>query len=138
MNPSLFLNSSGTSNPLRLGILLDSQELPACFSEVIDHIKQSNFANLELLIFNCPGEQASHTSSKLPLFTRLFNILRNPRQRNSILFSAYERLDRRRLTPSDDPITLVDCSSQLESIPSIRVSPITNRFTHRFPPEAIH
>jgi hypothetical protein len=52
MLSSLYRQSNSASAPLRIGLLLDSAMLSRWFAEIVDHIVQSDFARLELLIFN--------------------------------------------------------------------------------------
>jgi hypothetical protein len=52
MIPSLYVRSASDRPSLSVGLLIDSEKLPRCFSEVVDHILQSDFARLELLIIN--------------------------------------------------------------------------------------
>jgi hypothetical protein len=57
MVSSLYRQSESGNPPLRIGLLLDSTELPSCFAEVVDHILQSTFAHLELLVFNAEDQE---------------------------------------------------------------------------------
>src|SRR5580700_6331090 len=138
MLSSLYRQSESGKPPLRIGLLLDSAELAACFAEVVDHILQSNFARLELLVFN--GEEQKKAAERPPeraLFGKAIDLLRDSRRRRTLLFDLYERVDRRNIIPSVDPYALVDCSARLEHVESISVTPIRKRFVHRFPADAI-
>lgn len=138
MLSSLYRQSTGGGPPLRIGLLLDSAKLPGCFAEVVDHILQSNFARLELLVFNAEErEKAAEPTVKRSLFRKAIDLLRNRQRRQTLLFDLYERWDRRNIVPSEDPNALVDCSARLENVASITVTPIKKRFVHRFPAEAI-
>ena len=59
MLASFYRQSNSQNPPLRIGLLLDSNELPQCFAEVIDDIQQSNFARLEFLIFNAEDRSSA-------------------------------------------------------------------------------
>jgi hypothetical protein len=138
MLSSLYQQSTGGGPPLRIGLLLDSTTLPACFAEVVDHILQSNFARLELLVLNAeeqekPGEPAAKRS----FFTKGIDLLRDSKRRKTFLFDLYQRWDRRNVVPSEDPSAWVDCSARLANVESFSVVPIKKRFVHRFEPEAI-
>lgn len=138
MLPSLYRESQSGSPPLRIGLLLDSAELPRCFAEVVDHILQSNFAQLELLVFNAEEEkQAAQPSPNRSLLGKVIHVLRDSQRRQMVLYSLYQRWDRRNTDPSDDPHAPVDCSERLKHVKSISVTPIRKRFVHRFPPDAI-
>ena len=138
MLSSLYRQSGDGSAPLRIGLLLDSATLPACFAEVVDHILQSNFARLELLVFTAEErEKAAEPATQRSLFTKAIDLLRNRQRRRTLLFDLYERWDRRNIVPSEDPNALVDCAARLENVASITVTPIKKRFVHRFPAEAI-
>jgi hypothetical protein len=109
------------------------------FAEIVDHILQSDFASLELLIFNADEQRkaAEPPQPKRSLFNKALDSLCDSQRRRKFLFSLYERWDRRHVVPSEDPQALVDCSARFEQIASISVTPITKRFVHRFPADAI-
>lgn len=138
MKASLYRQSESGNQPLRIGLLLDSAEMQSCFAEVVDHILQSNFAQLELLVFN--AEEQKKTAEPPPQRSRwrkLIDLLRDSQRRRTLLFELYERWDRRNVNPAKDPLALVDCSARLKHVESIWVHPIRKRFVHRFPAEAI-
>ncbi|MGH9477412.1 MAG: glucosamine inositolphosphorylceramide transferase family protein [Terriglobales bacterium] len=137
MLPSLFQQSHSASPPLRIGLLLDSTELPAFFSEVVDHILQCNFARLELLVFNGEEQkQGIEPPPKRSLPAKALALLRDGRRRRLLLFAIYQRWDRRN-DASGDPEGLIDCSARLERVEAISVTPMRKRFVHRFPAEAV-
>ena len=138
MVSSLYRQSESGSPPLRIGLLLDSAELPSCFAEVVDHILQSNFAHLELLVFNAEEQKkAAEPPPKRSLLRKVIDLLRNSQRRQMLLFGLYQRWDRRNIVPSEDPHALVDCSARLKHVESISVTPIRKRFVHRFPVDVI-
>jgi hypothetical protein len=55
----------------------------------------------------------------------------------SLLWNVYNRLDRKLHAIENDPLEERDCSGLLSSIEAIQVTPITKRFVHRFPDEAV-
>lgn len=138
MDSSLFRSVRSEGAPLRIGLLLDSTLLPRCFAEVVDHIIQSDFAKLELLVFNNETQQEvappQQTRSKA---RKLIDSLVDSKRRRRFLFSLYERWDQRHIDPSKDPLAWVDCSSRFEQIESVQVTPISKRFVHRFPADSI-
>jgi hypothetical protein len=125
---TLYLRSSSDRPPLRIGILLDGYQLIRVFEEIIREIQQSNFANIELLIYN-----RADTASSAPARTSLLRRLTS----KSLLWNLYNRLDRKLHPISEDPLGERDCSGILSGIESIQVTPITKRFVHRFPDGAI-
>jgi hypothetical protein len=138
MLPSLYLQSTSDRAPLRVGLLLDSKRLPRCFSEVVDHILQSNFARLELLILN--GEENEGEPDNPPkrtLVRKALDLMFSKQRRQLLLFYLYQRWDSRHVVPSTDPDAEVDCTKRFESIESITVTPIRKRFVHRFPSDAV-
>ena len=138
MLSSLYWQSESGSPPLRIGLLLDSAELPSCFAEVVDHILQSDFVGLELLVFNAEEEKkAAEPPLKRSLFRKVIDPLLNSQRRQTLFFDLYQRWDRRNIVPSEDPLALVDCSARLEHVESISVTPTRKRFVHRFPTDAI-
>jgi hypothetical protein len=137
MHSSLYRHSPGSARPLRVGLLLDTAALPRCFAEVVDHIAQSNFARLELVVFNTDERKAAQPRPPRSPLRKMFNVLTNRRNRKSLLFSLYARSDRRRVAPSVDPLSPVDCSGRFQHIDAISVTPLAKGFTHRFPVDAI-
>ena len=132
---SVYLRSQSARPPLRIGLLLDDTSLPRCFAEVVDHILQSNFARLELLVFS--AEQAAiRAAARRSLPARIVNLVRDPARRRGILFSLYQLCDGRNAGASD-PLALMDCSARLAPIESLSVIPLGKRLVHRFPAEAI-
>jgi hypothetical protein len=138
MFSSLYKQSASDRAPLRIGLLLDSNCLPRCFSEVVDHILQSDFARLELLIFN-EAQKASDTvvAPSRSVLRKAWNLLLSSQRRRLLLFHLYQRWDHRHVVPSTDPDAEVDCTARFDGIESISVAPIGERFVHRFPNDAI-
>jgi hypothetical protein len=138
MLSSLYTRSESSRPPLRIGLLLDSAELSSCFAEIVDHILQSNFARLELIVYN--GEEQAKGSWPKPrrsLIGKALYLLKDSRRRKSFLFNLYQRWDRRNIDPANDPHTPVDCSARFAHVESISVIPNRKRFVHRFPQESI-
>src|SRR5271157_6308783 len=95
--------SSADRAPLRIGLILDSQqEVPAFVARIIEDIKASNFAGIELLI---SGKTDARRPTPVP-----------------ILYGLYLRLDAR-LKPADDPLARGDCTDLLSKIETLYVEP---------------
>ena len=123
---------------MRVGLLLDSKRLPRCFSEVVDHILQSNFARLELLIENVEENEGNlDVPSKRSLLRKALDLMLSSQRRRLLLFHLYQRWDHRNIVLSMDPDADVDCTTKMDNIESISVTPIGKRFVHRFPTDAI-
>jgi hypothetical protein len=119
-------------------LLLDTAWLPRCYAEVVDHIVKSDFASIELLVFN--GSAAKYTGEARParsLIRKAIDALRDGRSRRGFLFNLYRRWDLRNADPSTDPDARVDCTERLAHVESMNVDPITRRFVHRFPDDAL-
>jgi hypothetical protein len=138
MWPSLYQGSASDRPPLRVGLLLDSNNLSRCFSEVVDHILHSDFARLELLIFNEAQKAADAVvPPRRSALRKAWNLLLSSQRRRLLLFHLYQRWDYRHIAPSTDPDAEVDCTTKFGNIDSISVTPIGKRFVHRFPGDAI-
>jgi hypothetical protein len=121
---------------LRIGLLVDSLSLPRCFAEVVDHILHSGFAGISLIVVNA-GAPKPRTGPRRSLPKRLIDFASDSTRRRGALFNLYERWDRRNVDPATDPLAIVDCSERLAGIESMEVHPISKRFVHRFPDDAL-
>lgn len=138
MRSSFFEKSRSGRPPLRIGVLTDSLTLSRCFAEILDHILASDFARIELVVLNANAQEgAAPAAPPRPFLQRLIGTVRDPARRRLLLYSLYQRWDKRNIRPESDPLAPVDCSARLAGIESFAVTPITKRFVHRFPPEAI-
>jgi hypothetical protein len=138
MLPSLYQRSASERAPLRVGLLLNSKTLPKCFSEVVDHIQQCNFARLELLVLNgAENERIPDASAKRSPIRKALDLFLSTHRRRHLLFGVYQRWDRKHINPATDPDAPVDCTVKLAEVDSISVTPIGKRFVHRFPADAI-
>ena len=123
---------------MRIGLLVDSPFLARCFAEVVDHIGKSDFARLELVVFNAEARpEPVQPPPPRSAISKLIDTLADRKRRSRLAYSLYERWDRRNTNEANDPLALVDCTERFAQAESYRVTPITKRFVHRFPPEAI-
>src|SRR5437660_325646 len=135
---SYYRISSANRAPLRIGLLLDSQEkTPAFCAAIIEDIRASNFAGIELLVIRKPvlGSSAPNRQTN----SRALNLLRsilNPKLRKHFLYKLYLLLDAR-MKPEHDPLATVDCRDLLSGIEMIEVEPLGKKFVHRFPDDAL-
>ena len=133
-----YLESPSKAPPLRIGLLADTPVLLACFAEMLGHIQASNFARLEMVVYN--GDEPGREQAAQPhksMVRKAADTLRDKKRRRRLLYTLYERWDRKQVAESQDPLRPVDCSEMLRGVDSLTVTPITKRFVHRFPPEAI-
>jgi hypothetical protein len=115
---------------------LDGPKLSAFFARIIEDIRGSNFANLELLVFRKKAQPVVLESPPKSIIGTLRKRFLDPRLRKTALYDLYLRLDQR-TRPPNHPQDLVDCSSLLAGIESIEVEPIGKKFVQRFPLDAI-
>ena len=138
MYAPLYLNSSSRKPPLRIGLLLDTKMLPACFAEALGQIARSNFARLELVVFNGDAQlQSLHSPPPRSMVRRTLAILAERKRRRKLLFALYQRWDAKHISEAQDPLREVDCGEYLKGIESLTVTPVAKRFVHRFPEDAV-
>lgn len=112
-----FLNSTSRAPQLRIGVMLDGLTLPAHLGETLEHIASSNFARVELALFNAEADR--HL------------------QKSTGLFARYEAWDGKRISEATDPLAEVDCTRYVEDIESLSITPIVDQGSQRFPDDAI-
>jgi hypothetical protein len=134
MLENIHLKSTSGREPLRIGIMLDSLTLSAWAASIVDHIQQSHFAGIQLLILNAAAAHGGPPPKPASLPIRLWRMLRDSRQRKQVLYNLYTRLDVKRYSGVDHPSRPVDCSGKLAGCKTISVVPIAKGFTHRFSP----
>ena len=131
---SLFLHSRLDRPALRVGLLLDSLELPAWFQSVIGDIQGSDFARVVCLALNQAATAELRANRTRGWMSKLFRA----ESRRSILYRLYERLYDSRNRHADDPLRETSCAELLGEIPAIVVEPLGARSVQRFPENAIH
>ena len=117
MHAPWFLNSTSRAPQLRIGVLLDGPAIPAYLAETLEHIANSDFARVELAVFNA---DASHVPKK-----------------NTGLFARYVAWDAKRISEAPDPLAEVDCTRYLKDVETLSVTPIVDQDSQRFPDDAI-
>jgi hypothetical protein len=131
-----FSRSESTSTNLRIGVLLDSNFLAEPFADVLDHIKESNYADIALRIYNTGGAKVP-TAPRGSFFQRTVSLLSDSKRRKSIMWTLYDKVDARFAADSRRLLAPRDISNLLSGIPEIQVTPISKGFTHRFPLEVV-
>lgn len=117
MHAPWYLNSTSRALHLRIGILLDSPALPAHAAETLEYIANSNFARLELVVFNADASPS-------------------PKKYQG-LFARYVAWDAKRVREAPDPLAEVNCSCYFTDVESLSVTPIADLDWQRFPDNAI-
>ena len=107
--------------PLRLGLLVDSLTQPAWVERALRRIIESGDGEFVVIVRN----DATDPSGIRPS-SRLSSWWRNRRQ---LLYSAYQRLDRRRLRGATDPFAPVDVAPLLKGVPILGAVPVMTKVT---------
>jgi len=120
MHAPWFSNSTSRAPHLRIGVLLDgpSPKLPAYLAEALEHIVSSNFARLELVVFNSDAPRITDGT-------------------RTGLFARYVAWDAKRISESPDPLLEIDCARYFQDVESFSVAPIADKGFHRFPEDAV-
>lgn len=131
---SLFLASSADRPPLRVGILVDSARLSNATASIIRDLQSSDFVRIELVVFNASAAPSAPHRRGLRLG---LDLLRRRQTWGRAAFALYAWIDKLRVGLTDDPIASADCSSSLDDIDSMWVTPIAQDDGHRFPQESL-
>jgi hypothetical protein len=127
---SHFLASSSDQPPLRIGLLLDGPTLTRADASIVRDLQASNFARIELLVFDASRTTAPATSGGWRAAVARLGRLR---AEGGTVFAAWAMLDRLLAGGSDDPLGLEDCRAMLDGIPSLNVTPMPTPGTFLFP-----
>ena len=107
MHSPFYSQSSASRAPLRIGVLFNDGMQPAWVAEVLWQIAQSNFAKVELAVYN--AKQVPRRT----LLTSILDMLRDAKVRRGPLFRLYARWDRRRIRGESDPFQKKDVTDLL-------------------------
>jgi hypothetical protein len=132
-----WLHSTSDRPKLRVGLLLDSKLLMAPLAVCIEHIRQSNFAELALCVYNKQAAVPAVQPGRAPAPLRLLRLLKNRASRKLLGWTVYDKLDARFSAAEREQLAEVDISALVAGVPRLDVEPISQKFVHRFPPEAI-
>ena len=105
---------------LRVGVLLDSDHIPAWACEMLESIRASDFASLELVVYD-----DSDTAAK-PLLRRIVD------NRSRLLYLAYRGLSNRLAGSRAPSLQMQDANSLLEGVDAMSVKPERSGFVDRF------
>ncbi|GGF72769.1 hypothetical protein GCM10007301_35760 [Azorhizobium oxalatiphilum] len=129
---ALYLKSERVAPRLRVGLMVDGDQVTAAAAAVIEHIEACDFAEI-VLIVRQEGAQ-NRMERKRPFPARALRMLRNRAQRSRFAYAVYTTLDRwLARDPTIDPLRLVDTSISFQGIEILDVRPETKGFVQRFP-----
>ena len=117
MHAPWFLNSTSRDPHLRIGVLLDGPTLPAHLAETLEHIANSNFARVELVVFNAATSRIA--------------------KKNTGLFARYVAWDVKRISEALNPLAEIDCARYLKDVETLSVTPIVDQDSQRFSNDAV-
>lgn len=114
----------GFDRKIRVGILVDGEEVPAWIYDMLDRIEASDYASIVQVVRNAtPGVPRKSGLSRIKhIWNRAF-------------FTLYSRLDRKLSSIGDDPFSPRMISSMLDSARWIDVTPVRSGFVDRFSKE---
>ena len=138
MLETFHLHSSSPRPPLRIGLFLDSFLLPAWIETILEHLRRSNFAWLELAVLNAEDPPAGQERPRRAAWpARLWRCLTDSRVRRAALYSLYSCWDAAQHPVAPDPFRIVDCTERLAGLECIPMKPLRQRAVHRFTPEQV-
>jgi hypothetical protein len=110
---------------LKIGLMIDSTDVPYWVYLMIEKINQSNYAKIELLIVN--GSEMSKNST----LTKIKN------NRNYFLYKIYTKLENKIYKPELDVFTTYDLKGKLSNVKEITVIPKQTKYSDWIKPEDI-
>ena len=110
---------------LKIGLMIDSTDVPYWVYLMIEKINQSNYAKIELLIVN--GSEISKNST----LTKIKN------NRNYFLYKIYTKLENKIYKPELDVFTTYDLKGKLSNVKEITVIPKQTKYSDWIKPEDI-
>ncbi len=109
---------------LRLGILLDSFQVPAWLYHSIERIINSNLVELSLIVFN---EYKSIDYEKP----------KDIKNRRSIIYQVFNAIDERIFIREHDALKIMNAENLLSGVPSVKVNPIKREMADYIEPGEI-
>jgi hypothetical protein len=117
---------SAPGGPLRVGLMLNSFDVPAWIAKIVGQLSDADFIDVRLIILN------EERPPPRPRFARL----RSPR-RQRLLFNLYRLIDARLFATEPNAFAHRNIEDQLAGVPVLSVTPSRPRpFEHRFPKAA--
>ena len=137
MISDLYVSSKSDRPPLRVGLLLDTPVLAAALAGIVVDIQRSDFARIELVVYNGSANSVVSPPESGSRLATLWRVARDSNRRADLGWALYTKADQRFSRVEEDPLAGVDCTPLLEGVEVMRVEPITKRFVHRFPDDAL-
>ena len=131
----LYRTSPVERRKLRIGLMVDTPQFMAWFARIVEDIRASNLADLCLVVYNASAPQAQTPLRSWP--PRALRFLKDKPARQRLFYSRYAAWDAHHAQKQENPLAVYDYSAVLSHIPSLKVTPITHKFTHRFSPEVV-
>ena len=129
--------SSADRSPLRVGLLLDSaHEVPAFAATVIEDIKASNFAEIELLVVKTAATRPVPSQPPNSSAVRPLRHLSDSKLRKHLLYDLYRCVEAR-MKPANDPVGKVNGKELLTGIETLHVEMAGEELQHGFPADAL-
>lgn len=110
---------------LKVGVLLDSRNVPAWTYRVIESIARSDFATLSLIVI---ADKEPYSSS---FMSRLW------KNRRKLVFYIYSKLDRFFFRPKPDAFSIRRLDTFSEGVEELLVTPEEKGFSDYFPDEVV-
>jgi hypothetical protein len=122
----LISTGSEANERLRIGVMLDSQVVPAWVYAILEDIQQSDYGRVELVILNAAEVRRPTLSQRL-------------KQLPIIPFILYTRIDQRLFGKKSVPNAFAPVSAEqlLNGVDVLQAVPIQKGFSDRFQPEDI-
>ncbi len=115
----LYTHSPSAKPPLRIGLLVDAFWIGRPAAAVIREIFRSDFAQLEMVI--CNNTRGDKPSGTFGVPDRSVKLSRQQR-RSALIWSLYNRFDRRVGKTEIDPLAMENCESMLKHVDLLRVA----------------
>ena len=119
------VRSPAVKPKLRIGIMIDSLQVPAYFACAVRNILASGCATFELIVVNKIAPAPRSLVSKLSHLWR------------GLIFGLYFRADKAIFSPQPNALEPVDVRSILPSVPVLGVVPIRRKWRDSFQAESI-
>ena len=124
-----FYHSAAAGPALRIGVMIDGDQVPAFARQILDDIAASNFAHTVCFIRNS-ADAAPSTKPKTRL-QWLVRHLSSSASWRAIGYLVYQKYLDARFKPYPDPTASVDCSDLMQNTSIIDVKPLKSRFIDR-------
>jgi len=131
----LYRTSPAERTKLRIGLLVDTPQFIAWFARIVEDIRASNFAELSVVVYNAAARAIDSPPQCLSL--RALRFLGDKSARQQLFYSQYAAWDAKQPLLGENPLAVHDYSPVITDIPALEVTPITQKFTHRFSPDVV-